>query len=218
MLSAHRNTVIVASVLLLHVAALWALQSGLLRQAVERVVPVEVLSEFTAPPSPPPAPPAPLPPPPRSLTPPSQPAPPAAPALPHPAETTPAKAVAAPVTDAPSTAPPPPSATTAPPAPSTSRASMKVELPSSDAQYLRNPKPVYPALSKRLGEQGKVVIRVFIAADGSAQQAEIQQSSGFERLDQAALQTVLGWRFVPGKRGGVAEAMWFSIPLNFILE
>jgi protein TonB len=93
-----------------------------------------------------------------------------------------------------------------------------VEPPSSDAQYLRNPKPVYPPLSRRLGEQGKVVIRVLIAVDGSAQQAEVQQSSGFERLDQAALQTVLSWRFVPGKRGGVAEAMWFSVPINFLLE
>jgi protein TonB len=98
------------------------------------------------------------------------------------------------------------------------RSAPALEPPSSDAQYLRNPKPVYPALSKRLGEQGKVVIRVLIGADGSAQKAEVQQSSGFERLDQAALQTVLSWRFVPGKRGGVPEAMWFNVPINFLLE
>jgi protein TonB len=98
------------------------------------------------------------------------------------------------------------------------RSAPLVEAPSSDAQYLRNPKPVYPALSKRLGEQGKVVIRVLIGTDGSPQKAEVQQSSGFDRLDQAAMHTVLSWRFVPGKRGGVPEAMWFSVPINFLLE
>jgi len=94
----------------------------------------------------------------------------------------------------------------------------RVELPSSDAQYLQNPKPAYPAISKRLGEQGKVVVRVLIGADGTAQKAEIRQSSGYERLDQAALNTVLAWRYVPGKRGGVPEAMWFNVPINFVLE
>jgi protein TonB len=94
----------------------------------------------------------------------------------------------------------------------------KVELPSSDADYLQNPKPSYPAMSKRLGEQGKVVVRVLIGVDGTAQKAEIRQSSGFDRLDQAALATAQRWRYVPGKRGGVAEAMWFNVPINFVLE
>jgi protein TonB len=91
-------------------------------------------------------------------------------------------------------------------------------LPSSNADYLQNPKPPYPALSKRLGEQGKVVVRVLIGTDGTAQQAEIRQSSGYERLDQAALGTVLRWHYVPGKRAGVPEAMWFNVPINFVLE
>ena len=77
---------------------------------------------------------------------------------------------------------------------------------------------MYPPASKRLGEQGKVVVRVLIGADGTAQQAEIRQSSGYERLDRAALNTVLKWRYVPGKRAGVPEAMWFNVPINFVLE
>ena len=97
-------------------------------------------------------------------------------------------------------------------------ATARVDLPSSDADYLNNPKPPYPPMSRRLGEQGKVVLRVLISADGTAQKAEIRQSSGFERLDQAALATVLKWRYVPGKRGGVPEAMWFNVPINFVLE
>ncbi len=93
-----------------------------------------------------------------------------------------------------------------------------MQLPSSNADYLQNPKPAYPPLSKRLGEQGKVIVRVLIGADGVPQKAELRQSSGFERLDQAALATVLKWRYVPGKRGGVAEEMWFNVPINFVLE
>lgn len=99
-----------------------------------------------------------------------------------------------------------------------SPAPARIELPSSSADYLNNPRPAYPGLSKRLGEEGKVVLRVLIEADGSASKAEIRSSSGYDRLDQAALQTVLRWRYLPGKRGGVAEAMWFNVPINFVLE
>jgi protein TonB len=99
-----------------------------------------------------------------------------------------------------------------------SPAPARIELPSSSADYLNNPRPAYPPLSKRLGEEGKVVLRVLIEADGSASKAEIRSSSGYDRLDQAALQTVLRWRYLPGKRGGVAEAMWFNVPINFVLE
>lgn len=94
----------------------------------------------------------------------------------------------------------------------------KLELPSSSADYLNNPRPPYPPLSKRLGEQGKVVVKVFIETDGSASKAEIRTSSGYDRLDQTALKTVLQWRYVPGKRNGVPEAMWFNVPINFVLE
>jgi protein TonB len=63
-----------------------------------------------------------------------------------------------------------------------------------------------------------VVVRARIEVNGSASQAEIRTSSGYERLDQAALQTVKRWRYLPGKRAGVPEAMWFNIPIQFVLE
>ena len=106
-------------------------------------------------------------------------------------------------------APPPPPAPPAPP---------RIQLPSSQADHLHNPKPAYPPLSKRLGEQGRVVVRVRIEADGTASLAEIHTSSGYDRLDQAARQTVLRWRYVPAQRDGVPEAMWFNVPIQFILE
>lgn len=108
-----------------------------------------------------------------------------------------------------------PSSATAPAAPA---APPKVELPSSSADYLNNPRPPYPPLSKRLGEQGKVVLRVYIEADGTASQANVLTSSGYDRLDQTAQQTVLRWRYVPGKRNGEPQAMWFNVPIQFVLE
>ena len=102
------------------------------------------------------------------------------------------------------------------PAPAT--APPPVQLPSSSADYLNNPRPPYPALSRRLGEQGRVLVRVRIEADGRPSQAELQESSGYDRLDQTALQTVMRWRYVPGQRGGVPEPMWFSVPIQFVLE
>lgn len=219
-MASRRHLVIAGSVVLLHAAALWALQSGLLQRAVEVLVPVTLLSEIVEPPRPrvTPPPPAPkLPPPPQTVAPKvaALPPPPMPLAVAHAAPTPQAPTG---VTSPAAVLPPVTAPVAAAPAPVAAPAAPRVELPSSDADYLQNPKPAYPAMSKRLGEQGKVVVRVLIGADGSAQQAEIRQSSGFDRLDQAALATTLRWRYVPGKRGGVAEAMWFNVPINFVLE
>ena len=100
----------------------------------------------------------------------------------------------------------------------TAAAPSRVEGPSSEAVHLRNPRPAYPIQSRRLGEQGQVVLRVLVGEDGAAQRAQVQQTSGHDRLDRAALATVLTWRYVPGKRGGVPEAMWFDVPIQFVLE
>jgi protein TonB len=91
-------------------------------------------------------------------------------------------------------------------------------LPSSDADYLNNPSPTYPSMSRRMGEQGTVLVRAFINTDGRAEKVEIRTSSGYSRLDEAALATVQRWRYVPGQRAGVAEAMWFNVPIRFLLD
>lgn len=91
-------------------------------------------------------------------------------------------------------------------------------LPSSDADYLSNPPPTYPRISRRLGEQGMVMVRVLINVEGRAEKAELRTSSGYNRLDEAALETVKRWRYVPGKRAGVPVAMWFSVPIRFVLD
>ena len=104
------------------------------------------------------------------------------------------------------------------PAAHNAEAAPAFSLPRSEAHGLNNPKPAYPRVSRRLNEQGQVVIRVFVATDGSAQQGDIKSSSGFDRLDQEALRTVMRWRFVPGQRFGTPEAMWFNVPVHFVLE
>lgn len=209
-----RNVRIVIAVLLLHGGALWALQSGLLRRAVELVIPAQVLELSAAEEKPPEPKPQPAVKP--RIEPRQVPAPKAvAKAVAQPSPDAPAAVVASVESSslerAPSSAVSP-VANAAPPAPT------KLALPSTDADYLNNPRPPYPPLSKRMGEQGKVVIRTLIGADGLAQEASIHQSSGFDRLDQAALATARKWRYVPGKRAGVAEAMWFNVPFTFVLE
>ncbi len=104
------------------------------------------------------------------------------------------------------------------PAPPAAPAAPQIVPPSSSAAHLHNPAPAYPVLSRRLGEQGRVLLRVRIEADGSASAAQIYASSGFVRLDHAAQQAVLRWRFVPGTRNGEAQAMWFLVPIHFVLE
>lgn len=228
----RRHPVTIAAVVVgLHVGALWALQTGLLRRAVEVVVPAEILVELWSPPAPerapaPPPQPRPAPAAPRKATAPVTPAPvPLAVAAPAPVpenapvvplqsaplatNTVASTAISTRANDQNGTKNAPSSVSAAPP---------RIELPSSDAEYLNNPKPPYPALSKRMGEQGKVVVRTLIGTDGQAQEVQLAQSSGFERLDQAALNAARQWRYVPGKRDGVPQAMWFNIPFTFQLQ
>ncbi|MFM2051071.1 MAG: hypothetical protein RL682_1562 [Pseudomonadota bacterium] len=236
----NRNVTIVISVIALHMAVLWAVQTGLLRRVAEAVVPAEILVEIMAPAAPvalpkpmqqpqptvqpkvtvaKPAQPTPLPKPTPAQAATAQPAP-------SPLAITPSAAAHEPSAAAPTAvaaAPTAPSANTgskanAPTASTALTAPPKVELPSSSADYLNNPKAPYPPLSKRLGEQGSVVVRVWIGTDGLASQPSLKTSSGFDRLDQAALNAVLSWRYVPGKRGGVPEAMWFDVPVNWQLK
>ena len=210
-----RNAAIALVVVALHVGFIWALQSGLLMRVAEVVVPVELLSQFIEPPAPkvnisPPPPPEPI-------------KKPMAKTIVAPTPQPLAIADPTPSPNAPTgvTTPQPALAPIAAPvaaAPAAPPAAPSVQLPSSDADYLQNPKPPYPPISRRLNEQGKTTVRVLIGLDGQPQRAEIGKSSGFDRLDQAALTTVMRWRYVPGKRGGVAEAMWFNVPINWVLE
>jgi protein TonB len=216
----HRQRIfIVASVLLLHVLALWALQTGLLQRvlvlAEEIVVPVEFITPVTPPVvKPPPVLPKP---PPSTKTPVAAPSPsPVQLVAPAPvplaiADTTPSANAPVGVTRAPAAVAP----MTPPTAPSAPTPAPKVELPSSDAEYLHNPKPQYPKLSERRNEQGTVLLHVLVGVDGRVRDVSVKATSGYERLDRAARETVLDWTFVPGKRNGVAVEMAVDVPIRF---
>ncbi|HRQ48425.1 MAG TPA: energy transducer TonB [Rhodocyclaceae bacterium] len=87
-----------------------------------------------------------------------------------------------------------------------------------DAAYLRNPAPAYPSASRRRGEEGKVVLRVQVTADGRPDRVEIVQASGHPRLDRAALEAVQRWRFEPAREGNTAVDSWIRVPIVFRLE
>lgn len=111
-------------------------------------------------------------------------------------------------------------APTAPPAqsPAAPPAPVAASQPRFDADYLANPAPAYPPISRRLGEEGKVVLRVHVDADGRPAQVEVRTGSGSPRLDQAALDAVRRWRFVPAKRGDDPVAAWVLVPIVFKLK
>lgn len=103
----------------------------------------------------------------------------------------------------------------APPAPAAPPA---ITQPRFDADYLSNPAPTYPPLSRRMGEEGKVVLRVHVEPTGRPSQVEVRTSSNSPRLDQAALDAVWRWKFVPAKRGDEPVAAWVLVPITFNLK
>ena len=118
-----------------------------------------------------------------------------------------------------SVAPQPPSppaqpVVAAPPTPTT----VAVVTARFDADYLHNPKPAYPTLSRRQSEEGKVLLKVRVSAQGTALDVAVSKSSGFTRLDTAAVDAVTRWRFVPAKRGDERVDSSVIVPITFALE
>ena len=114
---------------------------------------------------------------------------------------------------------PPPKPAVAPvPVKSKSAIEASLTLPHLNAEYLHNPTPVYPMIARRLGQQGKVLLHAMINTDGAVTQLDIHKTSVFSRLDQAALETVRNWRFVPARRGDQTVSAWVIVPISFTLE
>jgi protein TonB len=210
---------VTGAVLLAHAAVGWLLMQGLIRNPpttgeVDNIVMASVVMDMPTPPAPQPQPvqaapqaqsktlPKTVP----ALQPQLQPS--SAVAQVTPSEAAPVTPTATPTTATAATGQQRPNSTPSP----------VVSQPSSDADYLNNPAPAYPRMSRRQGEQGTVHLRVLINTEGRAEKAEIRTSSGYSRLDEAALDTVKRWRYVPGKRAGVPEAMWFNVPIRFVLD
>jgi protein TonB len=69
-----------------------------------------------------------------------------------------------------------------------------------------------------MGEEGKVILRVLVSAQGAADSVEVKSSSGSQRLDDAAVNTVKLWKFIPAKRGETAVQSAVLVPIIFKLE
>ena len=110
------------------------------------------------------------------------------------------------------------SAPPAPPAPAQPAAEAMLEPPRYNAAYLSNPPPAYPLAARRRGIEGTVLIRSEVSASGECLRAELKKTSGFDLLDQAALEAVKKWRFVPARRGSQAVVAWVEVPITFKLE
>lgn len=135
------------------------------------------------------------------------------PALPTPA----APAEVAPAAPATQVAPTGP-VTTAPAAQAGRASAQPKVLPSSAVRYLVEPVLSYPRISRELGEQGVVRLKVLVDEQGRPKDIEVARSSGYPRLDQQAVQAMKKARFQPHLEDGQARSVWVLAPLTFNLE
>ena len=204
-----------AVVIAIHLVLFYLAYSGTLTRMVDTTLQQAVMVTFVAPPAPPKAPPLAA-----KVVPAAKVRPPVLPAVPLPAivvatQPNPISVThmvvpveKTPTPSAPAAAGPVPMAAPAPaPAPKT----MTV------VEFLSPPQPMYPAMSKRMGEQGKVVLRVLVNENGKADQVDIQTSSGSARLDEAGRQAVLRAHFKPYRENGRSIAGFATVPVTFQL-
>lgn len=198
-ISPQRMTAIVA-VVLLHVGIIFALKSGLARKAVELVTgPMEVaiVKEEIIPDKEPPPPPVKIETPPPFVPPPEI-------NIEFPPE--PVQTITAIVNKPPPEPVPPPRG-----------APVVRTAPTANAYGLS--KPDYPPVSRRLGQEGVVTLMLYVKENGRVGDAKVEKSSGFPKLDEAAVAHALrNWRFKPGTENGKPLAMWHSFRVKFTLD
>lgn len=103
-------------------------------------------------------------------------------------------------------------------APAKAEAEPVIEPPKFGAAYLNNPAPTYPPLSRRSGEQGRVLLKVLVSENGLAESVQLDTSSGHEKLDRAAIEAVKRWSFVPAKRSNQPVSAYVLVPVKFSLS
>ena len=78
--------------------------------------------------------------------------------------------------------------------------------------------PIYPSISRRMGEEGQLVLRVELDENGQVDTAVVVDSSGYPRLDEAAMTAVKDWQCRPPLRGGQPIRAIALQPFNFVLQ
>lgn len=193
-------------VILLHIALLYGIQSGLARKVVELLpedIQTEIIEEEKPKEEPPPPP------------------PPDIPIEPPPFVPPPEVQIQVPVQQntitqvttqkPPVTAPP----VMTPPAPPKD-VIVNPRLDPKRAQ--RSLEEFYPASSKRAEEEGSVVVSVYVKGDGRIQEVKVDTSSGFPALDEGAVKYAKTWRLLPGTKNGIPQAMWYKVKVTFQLK
>lgn len=91
-------------------------------------------------------------------------------------------------------------------------------IKSARPDYKINPSPRYPATARRRGYEGEVRLRVYVLENGRVGKIELAKPSGFEVLDETALNAVKDWVFIPGTEDGREIASWVTVPISFRLD
>jgi protein TonB len=87
-----------------------------------------------------------------------------------------------------------------------------------NANYGTNPKPKYPSIATSRGWEGTVYLLVEVSVEGLSEKVTVQRSSGYESLDDSAIEAVEKWKFLPAKRGDTPVSSSVVVPINFILN
>lgn len=210
-----QQRLLVVGVVAAHAAAAWGLLHVCeVRDDVAEAVPMMLSIVSPAEPKPPMPAPSPMPAPLPQKAPPPLPAPMrSAPPSPEPAT------FVVPVQPAPQPPTPPaePAPAPAPPAPPTPPLPART-MAASEVQFLKTPVLQYPAASRRARETGRVLLRLFIDERGLPSQVEVNRSSGFARLDDAAVATIQQALFKPHTDNGQPVGAWVLVPFDFALE
>lgn len=187
-----------AVVLGLHLLLVWALVSGLARDVVKAVQePLQVALIAEVPKETPPAPP----PPPEVVKPPEAYVPP--PVVQKAPPVVPQKTIQ--------------QVQSAQPEPQPVIVEPQPVLPRADPSH-GNTQPPYPAASRRMGEEGRVILLLYVDSDGRVTDGRVDRSSGYDRLDKVALMHARRtWRFLPATKDGVPVGHWMKFAVNFKL-
>ncbi|MBF0158472.1 MAG: energy transducer TonB [Magnetococcales bacterium] len=99
----------------------------------------------------------------------------------------------------------------------TAAVELSVTTPDRPIAYQFNPKPDYPAVARRMGMEGTVVVAVTVSIDGRPVVVTLRHSSGHALLDRVARDAVADWRFIPAIRNGQPTEETIEIPVQFRL-
>ncbi|MGC3982503.1 MAG: energy transducer TonB [Steroidobacteraceae bacterium] len=85
----------------------------------------------------------------------------------------------------------------------------------SDVDYLVKPEVRYPSAAKRARERGMVLLSVVLNERGLVDYINVYQSSGYQRLDEAAVRAVRSLRIKPYMKNGRALPIEVRVPVEF---